>query len=222
VSRREDVSTAITQHASNAFGHARHARTSCYRADHPRAVPDQPGIFTRLSAGEAGFEPSRIQRLNNRIGKPAFAQIEFAPDSPVEGDGFELPVPRERRYRDLTFCASSICLKLFGVSTRKRQQGEANMPAYFVVELEITNQAAMEPYRAAVGATITQYGGRFLTRGGTTELIEGRPEPKRIVILEFADTAAVKRWYNSPEYQKILPGRLDNSTSRAFIVEGAS
>jgi len=32
----------------------------------------------------------------------------------------------------------------------------------------------------------------------------------------------VKRWYKSPEYQKILPGRLDNSTSRAFIVEGAS
>ena len=96
------------------------------------------------------------------------------------------------------------------------------MPAYFVVELEITNMAAMEHYRAAVPATITQYGGRFLTRGGSTELIEGGPEPKRIVILEFADAAAVKRWYNSPEYQKILPGRLDNSTSRAFIVEGAS
>jgi Domain of unknown function (DUF1330) len=51
---------------------------------------------------------------------------------------------------------------------------------------------------------------------------KGGPEPKRIVILEFADTAAVKRWYNSPEYQKILPMRLDNSTGRAFIVEGAS
>ena len=38
------------------------------------------------------------------------------------------------------------------------------MSAYFVVELEITNQAAMEPYRAAVGATIEQYGGRFLVR----------------------------------------------------------
>src|SRR6202045_4493189 len=85
------------------------------------------------------------------------------------------------------------------------------MPPYFVVELEITNQAAMEPYRAAVGATITQYGGRFLTRGGATELIEGGPEPKRIVILEFTDTAAVKRWYNSPEYQKILRG---GSTTR--------
>jgi uncharacterized protein (DUF1330 family) len=96
------------------------------------------------------------------------------------------------------------------------------MPAYFVVELEITNQAAIEPYRAAVGATIEQHGGRFLARAGATELIEGGPEPKRIVILEFADKAAFKRWYNSPEYQRILPGRLDNSTGRAFIVEGVS
>jgi uncharacterized protein (DUF1330 family) len=96
------------------------------------------------------------------------------------------------------------------------------MPAYFVAELETTNAAGMEPYRAAVPATIAQYGGRYLARGGAAELMEGGPEPKRIVILEFADTAAAKRWYNSPEYQKILPIRLANSTGRVFIVEGAS
>lgn len=96
------------------------------------------------------------------------------------------------------------------------------MPAYFVVELDVTNSAAMEPYRAAVPATIAQYGGRYLTRGGGAELIEGGPEPKRIVILEFADAAAVKRWYHSPEYQKILPIRLASSTGRAFIVEGTN
>jgi uncharacterized protein (DUF1330 family) len=96
------------------------------------------------------------------------------------------------------------------------------MPAYFIAELETTNAAGMEPYRAAVPATIAQYGGRFLTRGGATQLLEGGPEPKRIVILEFADAAAAKRWYDSPEYQKILPMRLANSTGRAFIVEGTS
>jgi uncharacterized protein (DUF1330 family) len=94
------------------------------------------------------------------------------------------------------------------------------MPAYFVAELETTNPAGMEAYRAAVPATLAQYGGRFVVRGGGSELIEGGPEPKRIVILEFADAAAIKRWYNSPEYQKILPGRLENSTGRAFIVDG--
>ncbi|MBV9200877.1 MAG: DUF1330 domain-containing protein [Alphaproteobacteria bacterium] len=35
-----------------------------------------------------------------------------------------------------------------------------------------------------------QYGGRFLAGAGATELIEGGPERKRIVILEFADKAA--------------------------------
>lgn len=96
------------------------------------------------------------------------------------------------------------------------------MPAYLVAEIDITNPTGLEPYRTAVAATVAQYGGRFLVRAGTTELIEGGPEPKTIVILQFADAAAVKRWYDSPEYQKILPSRLDNSTGRLFIVEGAS
>ena len=96
------------------------------------------------------------------------------------------------------------------------------MPAYFVAELDVTNAAGFEPYRVAVPAVLEQYGGRYVIRGGATQLVEGGPEPKRIVILEFADAAAVKRWYNSPEYQKILPLRLANSTGRAFIVEGTS
>ena len=54
-------------------------------------------------------------------------------------------------------------------------------------------------------------GGRFLARAGATELIEGGPEPKRIVILEFADKAAFKRWYDLPEYQKSC---RDASTTR--------
>ena len=95
------------------------------------------------------------------------------------------------------------------------------MPAYFVAEVEVTNPSGYEPYRALAGASIAQYGGRFVARGGKTELLEGGPEPQRVVIIEFADLAAAKRWYHSPEYQKALPVRLANSTGRAFIVEGA-
>ena len=47
------------------------------------------------------------------------------------------------------------------------------MSVYFIAELETTNAAGIEPYRAAVPATIAQYGGRFLTRGGATQLVEG-------------------------------------------------
>jgi uncharacterized protein (DUF1330 family) len=92
--------------------------------------------------------------------------------------------------------------------------------AYFVAEIVITNPAGFQMYGPAVRATLQQYGGRLLTWGGPAELIEGGPEPKRVAIIEFADKAAVKRWYESAEHQTILRLRLDNSTGRFFIVEG--
>ena len=55
------------------------------------------------------------------------------------------------------------------------------MPAFFVAEVEVTNPAGYEPYRVLAGASIAQYGGRFVARGGKTELIEGGPEPPSLV-----------------------------------------
>ena len=94
------------------------------------------------------------------------------------------------------------------------------MPAYFVAEVEVTNPAGYDSYRPLAGASIAQYGGKFLVRGGKTELVEGSPEPARIVVIEFADIAAAKRWYNSPEYQEALKIRLANSTGRLIFAEG--
>ena len=94
------------------------------------------------------------------------------------------------------------------------------MAAYFIAEIEVTNPAGYDAYRPLAGASIAQYGGKFLARGGHIELLEGGPEPKRVVVIEFADLAAAKRWYHSPEYQEALKIRLANATGRVFIVEG--
>jgi uncharacterized protein (DUF1330 family) len=74
----------------------------------------------------------------------------------------------------------------------------------------------------SVKDTIVKHGGRFLVRGGAAKLIEVSPEPKIVVIVEFPDAGAFDRWYNSPEYQKILPHRLQNSTARFLTVEGVT
>ena len=94
------------------------------------------------------------------------------------------------------------------------------MPVYFVAEIEVTDPDGYAPYAAMAGASLAQYGAKSIARGGKAELIEGGPEPKRVVITEFADIEAARRWYNSPEYQAILPIRLANSRGRVFIVEG--
>src|SRR6516165_7468636 len=71
-------------------------------------LEDTSALFLRIgpprygrTTGPRGWEPSPPFRYNpfdsggNLIGKAAFTQIEFAMDSPLEGTGFELSVPRE-------------------------------------------------------------------------------------------------------------------------------
>jgi uncharacterized protein (DUF1330 family) len=95
------------------------------------------------------------------------------------------------------------------------------MAAYVVAEVEITNPSGYENYQPLAGASVAQYGGRFVVRGGKAERIEGSGPAPRLVVIEFPDVEAAKRWYNSPEYQSALPVRLANSKGQVFIVEGA-
>lgn len=94
------------------------------------------------------------------------------------------------------------------------------MPAYIVAEIEVTNPTEYERYRPLAGASVARFGGKFLVRGGAAELLEGTPEPKRLVVIEFADAAAAHRWYDSPEYHEALKIRQSASRGRVLLVEG--
>ena len=68
------------------------------------------------------------------------------------------------------------------------------MAAYFVVDIqEITDPQLYAEYREGVGATLEQYEGKFLVRGGAYETIEGDWQSQRLVILEFADVEPGKQ-----------------------------
>ena len=70
--------------------------------------------------------------------------------------------------------------------------------------------------------TIAKHGGKYLVRGGQTEVVEGSTGEYPIkVVLQFPSMAAGKTWYNSPEYQVNLPHRLENSEGNFIWVEDA-
>ena len=94
------------------------------------------------------------------------------------------------------------------------------MAAYFIVDVDVKNPKEYEPYKQAAAASIAQYGGRYLVRGGTHEVIEGEWRPTRIVVLEFPTVEAAKRWYESEEYKKVKPLRLKNAVGHMILVEG--
>ena len=94
------------------------------------------------------------------------------------------------------------------------------MPAYLISEVEVHNPEGYEEYRKLVGATLQKYGGKFMARGGRIEVLEGKWNPKRVVICEFESLAAARRWYDSEEYKKPKAIRQKNSKANIIVVEG--
>ncbi len=94
------------------------------------------------------------------------------------------------------------------------------MAIYSVAEITVKDPEAYAEYQAKVPATIEQYGGRYLVRGGEVTPREGGWNPGRIVILEFPDEESLLRWASSPEYAPVAEIRHRAADTRSFTVQG--
>ena len=94
------------------------------------------------------------------------------------------------------------------------------MPAFVVVDVDVTDPDAYAVYRDKAGPAVEANGGRYVARGGTVEALEGDWAPSRLVILEFPDLEAAKRWYDSPEYRDARAAREGAAEMRMVATEG--
>jgi len=94
------------------------------------------------------------------------------------------------------------------------------MPAYIIVEIEITDPVGYEEYKRLAGPTVEQSGGKYIVRGGACETLEGDWKPKRIVILQFENMERAKAWLHSAEYAEPRKMRQRTARTRMILVEG--
>ncbi|MEO8102143.1 MAG: DUF1330 domain-containing protein [Betaproteobacteria bacterium] len=81
------------------------------------------------------------------------------------------------------------------------------MAAYCIGQIRVKDAQAWEQYRGRVGATIVQYGGEVMFRGGLQQAFSGTADHDSVVALRFDNLDAAKRWHDSPEYQALVPLR---------------
>ncbi len=94
------------------------------------------------------------------------------------------------------------------------------MAAYVIVEIEVTDPVGYEEYKKGAHATVVQYGGKYIVRGGAAEVLEGDWQAKRIVILEFESMARAKEWLNCEEYREPRALRHRTAKTNMLLVEG--
>ena len=94
------------------------------------------------------------------------------------------------------------------------------MSTYLINHLRIPGGVPNEEglsYLEQVEATVKPYGGKWLAQG-EVDVIEGA-WPGSVVLMEFPSRADAETWYHSPEYQVILPLRLNNTISDLIFVD---
>ncbi len=94
------------------------------------------------------------------------------------------------------------------------------MPAYVIIDSDVHDAEQYEQYKQASPGAVAAGGGRFLARGGEVAVLEGDWQPRRLVVLEFEDLDAAKRWYASPTYQDAKRLREGAASLNMVVVQG--
>jgi uncharacterized protein (DUF1330 family) len=94
------------------------------------------------------------------------------------------------------------------------------MKVYLIVHIEVTNPELMEKYRKLVPKIIAKYQGKYLVRGGDSEILEGDYFKHRIVLLEFPSRQQANNFYNSEDYAPVKMLRIEAGNNSIVLVEG--
>ena len=94
--------------------------------------------------------------------------------------------------------------------------------AYLIGEVEVHDPEQYAKYTAKTPDAIAKHGGKFIVRGGAWDALEGEAPKGRVVVIEFPSLDAARAFYQSDDYQPLIPIRQSASEGRLFLVEGAA
>lgn len=92
------------------------------------------------------------------------------------------------------------------------------MAAFIVVDLTPTDKDKLVEYSAKAAQTLIPFNGQFLTKGAIVQL-HGDSSFTTKVIIQFPTKDEAKNWYESSEYQAIIPTRNKGMKSQFHLID---
>lgn len=92
------------------------------------------------------------------------------------------------------------------------------MPAYWIANVEVTDEALYGQYAQIAKEAILAHGGEFLARGGRYVQLEGN-DRARNVVAKFPSLEDAVACYNSPRYQEAVVFAKQSSIRDLVVVE---
>ena len=94
------------------------------------------------------------------------------------------------------------------------------MSVYLIADIKVTDDGWIPEYAANVHKLVENHGGRYLSRSGNIETLEGEAkESTLIAILEFPTRAALDGFATDPEYAPYGQARQAGSVSNFRVID---
>ena len=89
-----------------------------------------------------------------------------------------------------------------------------------IAQLRFTDRAAYDRYQARFMEVFRRHPGTLLAADESPQVIEGRWDREKLVLMSFPDEAAFHGWAQSPQYQDISKDRLAGADTVVLLVKG--
>jgi uncharacterized protein (DUF1330 family) len=94
------------------------------------------------------------------------------------------------------------------------------MSVYLIADIKVTDDAWVPDYATHVHKIVEKHGGRYLSRSGNIETLEGTANNGTLIaIIEFPSRAAVDEFANDPEYAPFGKARQAGSISNFSLID---
>lgn len=94
------------------------------------------------------------------------------------------------------------------------------MPAYLIADVTVTDDSWVPDYAARVHDIAARHGGRYLSRSGKVDTLEGKPLGGTLVaLIEFPSKEAARAFASDPDYAPFAQARKDGSISNFHLID---
>lgn len=91
------------------------------------------------------------------------------------------------------------------------------MKTLMIVDVTALDKTKLAEYSALAAGTLQAFSGQFIAKG-VIEVIHGEAIFQSKAVIEFPDKESAKNWYNSAEYQAIIPLREQAINSQFHLI----
>jgi len=99
-------------------------------------------------------------------------------------------------------------------------KGDPIMTVYVIADVKITDDSWVPDYAANVLDIVHKHGGKYLSRSGNIETIEGDAlDTTMLALLQFPSMDAVQAFVGDPEYAPYGDARRNGSISKLHVID---